>query len=800
MRKRSYMKNHRFFILILLGHLRTCASIASKTSDESYSALQGASRNLKGLSTHFQCVDKLPQGITKNLFVLASGIVYLFSYTNNAQSGQVTTRALRGEVIDARSRSRLTAVIVHIDGLEKSTRTDADGQFQFDAVPEGQHTLQFTKTGYQQLEQVIDVNASTPYVQIEIKPTAFKRLGIITVYGSHRDLSQFEETTDVVLNEAELQKRLGMTLADTLADEAGVAQRTMGQAVARPVIRGLGGDRLLILENGERTGDKSASSADHAVSIDPTTAEGVEITRGPASLIYGSSTLAGVINVKNNNIPQTLPKRPDMHLTFQGESVNSGWAATTGFTFPIGDFAGNLEWNRRLASDTQTPIGALENTALSNVNFSTGASMIKPWGFIGASGSSYRSDYGIPGSPEGHINGVNIALDRRRYEGQMEYRFNRPWIDKIKLQTAYTSYQHQELEANGTLGVEFGLLTYNVSAMAYVLDNAIAGVWGEYRDHATGGFYWTPHTREFALAGFYLNQHNFDKFTLQGAIRYDVRRAEPFRDDGTVIRAGAVQRRDFNGISGGASGIYHWSDRLSTGTTIMKTFRAPGIEELFSDGPHLAAYSYEIGNVELEPENGYGIEAFGRYATDRFNLNLAVFQNHIHGYLTPTNIGQKEWGSGTAGWLWIYQYTGQNVVMNGAEIRIDGEVLPHFHVQLSMSYVNGTIEANGQPLERIPPLNGKLVFSYTPSPFHFHVTSRFSGSQTRLGEFEEPTDGYLVYDAGSYLNFSWWQLENMVVFEIENIFDTAYREHLSRIKSVAPEPGRNVKLLYKLNF
>lgn len=729
----------------------------------------------------------------------ALGIVCLFCFLKNIHSSQVTTRSLRGEVIDEQSRSRLAEVTVHIAGFEKSTHTDAKGRFQFDTIPEGQHTLQFTKTDYQHLEQTVDVNASTPYIQIELKRLALQ-LETIRVYGSNRNLSQFEETTGLALDEAELQQRLGMTLANTLADEAGVAQRTMGQAVARPVIRGLGGNRLLILENGERTGDKSASSADHAVSIDPTTAAGVEITRGPASLIYGSSTLGGVINVKNNNFPQILPKRLDMHLTFQGESVNSGLTTTTGFVVPLGLFAGQLKWNRRLASDTQTPLGKLENTRLSNVNFSTGASFIKDGSYIGVSGSSYRSDYGIPGSPEGHISGVNIALDRQRYEAQMAYRFNRPGLDKVKLQAAYTRYQHQELESNGRLGVEFGVLTYNFSTMAHVLDNAIMGVWGEYRDHATGGFYWTPHTREFALAGFYLNQRDFDRFTLQGAIRYDIRRAEPFRDNGIVIRAGTVQRRDFNGVSGAASGIYHWTDKLSTGTTIMKTFRAPGIEELFSDGPHLATYSYEIGNVALEPENGYGIEAFGRYATDRLNLNLAVFQNHIHGYLTPINIGKKEWGSGSAGWLWIYQYTGQNVVMNGAEIRIEGEVLPHFHVQLNMSYVNGTLEANGQPLARIPPLNGKTVFSYMPSLFHFHVTSRFSGSQTRLGEFEEPTDGYIVYDVGGYLNFSWGQLENMVVFEIENIFDTAHREHLSRIKSVMPEPGRNVKFLYKLNF
>ena len=734
------------------------------------------------------------------LFVLVSAIIVcLFCYPKEAQSASDTTQTLEGKVVEIRSGTRLVGVTVRIVGLEKDVQTDANGQFKFDGVPTGQQTLQFARVGYRQFEKAVEVNASTPYIRIELETLPFQ-LQTIRIYGSNRELSQFEETTDLALSEAELQRRVGMTLASALANETGVSQRTMGRAVARPVIRGLGGDRLLILENGERTGDKSASSADHAVSIDPTSAKGVEVTRGPASLIYGSSTLGGVINVKNNNIPQVLPERLDMHLTLQGESVNSGVTGTTGFTVPIGDFAGNLEWNRRLASDIQTPIGVLENTALSNVNFSGGVSLIKPWGFIGASGSNYRSDYGIPGSPEGHITGVNIALDRQRYEGQMEYRFNTASLKKVKLQTAYTRYQHQELESNGTLGVEFGLLTYNASAMAYVLDNAIVGVSGEYRDHATGGFYWTPHTREFALAGFYLNQYNFDKLTLQGAVRYDIRRSEPFRP-GTVIRAGTVQRRDFNGMSAATSGIYHWTDKLSGGLTLMKTFRPPGIEELFSDGPHLAVYSYEIGNAALEPEVGWGADLFARYSDDRFKLNFALFRNRIYNYLIPTNTGEKEWGSGAAGWLWIYQYMGHHVVMNGAEIQIGGEVLSQVHLQFDMSYVMGTIlEVSRQPLERIPPLNGKVVLSYTPSRFHFHVTSRFSGSQTRLGKFEEPTDGYLVYDIGSYLNFSWWQLENMVVFEIENLFDTTYREHLSRIKSVMPEPGRNVKFLYKLNF
>ena len=752
------------------------------------------------LGTHAFLHRLFPVGaLSKRTYLfVALGIVGLFGNMNNVQSEPATTHSLHGEVFDKQSQSRLEGVTVNIVGLEKHTQTDPNGQFKFDAVSVGKHTLQFTKTDYQQLERIVDVNASTAYLQVELETLPFQ-LETIRIYDSSRSLSQFEETTDLALSEVELQRRVGMTLANALADETGISQRTMGRAVARPVIRGLGGDRLLILENGERTGDKSASSADHAVSIDPTTAEGVEITRGPAALIYGSSTLGGVINVKSNNIPQVLPKRLDMHLTFQGESVNSGLTGTTGLTVPIGDFAGNLEWNRRFASDTQTPIGVLENTALSNVNFSGGAALIKPWGFIGASGSSYRSDYGIPGSPEGHLSGVNIALDKQRYEGQIEYRFNTRLLEKVKLQTAYTRYQHQELESNGALGVEFGLLTYNASAMAYVLENAIAGVSGEYRDHATGGFYWTPHTREFAVAGFYLNQYNFHKLTLQGAIRYDIRRSEPFRP-GAVIRAGTVQRRDFKGMSGATAAIYRWTDKLNIGTNLMKTFRAPGIEELFSDGPHLAIYSYEIGNAELEPEIGYGAEFFVRYATDRFRLNLILFRTRIYNYLIPTNTGLKEWGSGAAGWLWIYQYMGHHVLMNGVEVQIGGEVLPQVRLDFNMSGVRGRLEPTRHPMERIPPLNGKLVLSYTLSPFHFHVTSHFSGGQTRLGEFEEPTDGYLVYDIGGYLNFSWWQLENMIVFGVENLFDTTYREHLSRIKSVMPEPGRNVKLLYKLNF
>lgn len=732
-----------------------------------------------------------------NISILTLGLWCILGRID-AQSNQLIEFQLQGEVIDNQSRIRVADVKIHVVDENKTTYTDSEGQFQLIGMPEGEYTLEFTKEKYETLQQKVKVNTSTPYLQIELK-NKILLLKTINVYDSIIHHDQYKKTTDIVMHEADIEKQIGMTIGQTLSKEAGISQRTMGRAVSRPVVRGLGGDRLLILENGERTGDKSASSADHAVVIDPTSVKGIEITRGPASLIYGSSTLGGVINVRNNSIPDFIPERTTMKLMLQGESVNSGLTTTTGLMLPISNFVANVDWNRRNALNTHTPLGILENTQLSNLNYTTGISVVRPWGYIGTSAGQYNSEYGVPGSPEGHIDGVDVSIDRRRYDTHMELNLNRDWINSLKFQSSYTRYIHQEIESNGSLGVEFGVLTYNFTAMAYLFENMVAGLWGEYRDHATGGFYWTPHTREYALAGYYMNQTEIDRFTLQGSLRYDIRRAEPF-NPGVVIRAGTVKRTDFGGLSMGVSGIYDLLNSLDVGMTIMKTFRAPGIEELFSDGPHLAVYSYEIGNAELESENGFGGEIFTEYSSRRIKLKLALYQNHINGYLIPTNTGIKEWGSGSAGWLWIYQYAGTDVQMNGVEIQFEANIFPQLTIHSDMSYVIGEYEQTGLPLDRIPPLNGKFALNYIISPFNFHITSRFSASQNRLGEYEEPTDGYIIYDAGFYLIFPYWQLENLLVFEAENLFNVTYYDHLSRIKSVMPGSGRNVKLLYKLNY
>ena len=294
----------------------------------------------------FRCTLLLITFTVKWLRLVLFAIFLMYFIEGNSFARNIS---ISGQAIDAETETPLVDVHVYLlrQAEDLSTfRTGRTGEFRFDEIVQGTYTLRFERVGYEKLDQevVVETDAITMTIKLKHNPL---ELGEIVVTPGDEEHAHFEKTTDLNLSAQELDQQMGATIAETLSGEVGIAQRTMGRATARPVIRGMGGGRLLILEDGGRTGDKSASSADHAVTIDPTTATNIEIIRGAASLIYGSGTLGGVVNVKREAIPQTLPHRPTMNLTFQGESVNSGLTGTTGFTIPIGDVAWRLELNRR---------------------------------------------------------------------------------------------------------------------------------------------------------------------------------------------------------------------------------------------------------------------------------------------------------------------------------------------------------------------------------------------------------------------------------------------------------------------
>ena len=714
------------------------------------------------------------------------------------------TGSLAGHVIDAESGQPVGWTTVVIEGLERARMSDAEGYFIFANVPPGAYVLQSLHVGYHEARFEVEVVAGdSTHVDLVIGHGAL-HVEEILVEGERTSPVSPLQTPEVVFGGSKLQQNLSRTIAETIDYEPGIAQRSMGPAPARPVLRGLGGDRLLVVEDGERTGDLSGSSSDHAVAIEPMTTKRIEVVRGPRTLLYGSNALAGVVNVVRGYVPSERPDGLGGSVTYQGESVNRGLSGGLTLEQGLGPLALRFDSSLRNADDIATPHGVLANTDIRTGNASVGLSLVRPWGHVGASGSLYNSDYGIPPDPEGgHPDGVSIDLQRQHLEGRGEVVTGPDWLQRLELHHSFSRYQHGEFEASGDLGMEFGVLTHNSGALAHLdrmgpFANGAIGLWYEYRNYAAAGLNFTPPAEEYAGALFTYQEWEHGPWAVNAALRVDARRIEP-HEERDSRRVGRIQTRDFAGMSAGLSNYYRPSSTLTLGTTLMRTFRAPGIEELFSEGPHLAAYSYEVGNGALGSERGLGLELFADYHLEEGHLHLAVFRNEINGYIFPKNSGERSLRRAD---LFLYRTVGERVLMHGAEANFDWHLAEPWKVAGTLSYVRGRlIDLNDEPLSRLPPLQGHLGLTCEPTEaLSATVYLRLAAEQNQIGEFEKPTEGYAVLDFSSQYYAEWGGRLHTFSLTLENVTGAVYRNHLNRVKEILPEPGRNLRLLHKIFF
>lgn len=710
--------------------------------------------------------------------------------------------SLYGILLDQDTQLPVAGTQVYIEQIKRSGYSHEDGHFYLPALPFGNYTLRTFRIGYQNVLVPVSINrCDTVTIEISLKSTPLSMETIVVLATANKDMGALLQEPTFLMEGKKLRQQLGKTIAETLADEPGLDQRTMGPAPARPILRGLGGDRLLVLEDGERTGDLSATSADHAVVIEPMTADRVEVIRGPEALTFGANTLGGVINVARGIIPTTHLDHVHGTATYQGETVNRGHSGGFSLVAPFGPLALRLDGSGRNAEDLQTPQGSVHNTDIRTLNGSIGLGWVRPWGNLGAAGSYYQSDYGIPGGFVGaHPKGVDIQLERQHSELRSEFFFQNHWLRQVELRAAYSRYFHQEFESSGILGLEFGVLSWHFSASARLRDrgrfkNGVIGIWSEYRDFAAGGLVFTPPTIEKTLAGFIYQEAVFGPLGLSAALRYDSKNVTPEFEKNSS-RIGRIRERHFGHGSAAVSAVYRLRPQVHLGTTWMRSFRAPGLEELFSEGPHLAAYAFEVGNPELGQETGLGSEIFIHFEHDQAQAQLTAFRNDISGYIFPRNTGRLNYRT----LLPIYQFTGLNALMVGSEFRFDLKAWYGLALGGSLAYVRGELSESQTPLPWMPPLSARLDLRYNLEKLTLGATLRAAASQERLGEFEQRTAGYCVYDLFGQYTFSAGHWLNSVDLVIANLNNATYRRHLSRVKSIMPEPGRSIKLLYKVYF
>ena len=736
--------------------------------------------------------------ILKILLLITGGICYF----NTVQIYSDSTKVI-GVVADAEDASPLANVLVKISGSSQNVFTNIKGEFSILLAEPGSYEIEAFLAGYKTTKLPVEIKQGSEIVfYITMLPAGFST-DVITVTDEHHR-SAFDDMLELsaVLKEKELLRDMGQTLAMTLKNQTGISIRSMGPAPSRPVYRGLSGDRVMVTEDGMKTIDLSATSPDHSVTVEPFTVERIEVQRGPKILIKSPSAIGGVINVIRNEIPQEVPAAINLKLGGFGETSNKGWLGSGVVIMPLKPFALRLEGSFRRTSDLKTPAGTLKNSDIKTINLAGGLSIVRKWGFAGFSIREYQTDYGIPGGFVGaHPNGVDISMLKRQYTFKLHYKIESKFLDHIDLDAARTYYKHTEYESANVIGAEFRILDYNLFANLLhnetgIFNSGTFGVSFETRNFNIGGYVFTPPVNSYNTA-LYVSEElrASDDLSVEVSGRFDNNIIKP-QQQVQLANLDTVYQRKFNTFSVSASAIYKLGKWWSAGLSLSRSSRVPTIEELYSDGPHLAAYSYEIGNPKLDPENAIGSELFVYYKDDTKYAMLTSFYNEISGYIIPRNTGIVN----VATLLPVYQTTGVNALLAGFEAQLELKLSKKFEFSSSLSYTYGEIKNTSSPLPQIPPMKGESELTFSTGRLSLGLNSEYAAAQNRLDDFEQPTGGYVIFGSFAQYTISSGKLIHNISINAENLTDKIYYNHLSRIKSILPEPGFNLRMTYKLLY
>ena len=657
-----------------------------------------------------------------------------------------------------------------------------------------------------------------------------------------------------VLDEEELERRLSGSIGETLRREPGLTSTFFGPGASRPVIRGLAGDRIRVLDNGIGSIDASVTSPDHAVAVEPALAERIEVVRGPATLLYGSSAAGGVVNVIDGRIPTELPEgNVDAAARYAHTTVDDGNELSVGFSATaFGTDTGAVVISGQLfsreADDYEIPgfaesarfraaeeaeeeehgeeegheeeeevFGIAENSDLESEGAAFGASYIWENGYFGLSAKVIDAEYGLPGGhghgeeeehgeeegeeehgEEEEEEGVRINLDQRRYDLAGEINGDFGLFQTARVRIGYADYKHKELESPEEVGTLFSNEGWEGRFELIDREREIAG------GALSGAAGFQFRLRDFSAVGeeAFVPPTESDQFGFFAMKEY---KTGPWtlelggRYEHTsheVTETGFDRSFDGFSVSGGAG--FKLNDITFLGVTAFRTERAPATEELFSNGPHLATDAFEIGDPNLNEEVALGVEATARAQTDRFSASINVFYTSYNDFIYETETGEIEDG------LPVFRFFGEDADFYGFEAQGEFEIASfesetwgsvEFSADAAIDLVRASLDQSGNDnLPRIPPLSGLFGAEARTDYVDLRAEVEHAAEQDRTTEFELPTDSYTLLNA--YVTFKPFADRGDLSLRIgaTNLTDEDARQHTSFLKDLAPLPGRNVRI------
>lgn len=648
-----------------------------------------------------------------------------------------------------------------------------------------------------------------------------------------------------VLEADDIVSMLRPQIGDVLAGEPGVSATSFTPGASRPVIRGFQGERVRVLVDGIGSIDVSNTSADHGVTVDPLTAERIEVLRGPASLLFGSNAIGGAINIFDRRIPRGVPDEPvhvdaiaaygsaaeermfgssiDIALSPQiafhvdGSYTRSddlrigGFQLAPALQVEVLDLAaeelaeGEVE---EAAALTEAALnrGRVPNTAVETITAGAGISLVNEGGSLGVSIGYYDSTYGIPARPgtgHHHEEGgageeeegealVTLAVEQWRADVRGSVELGRGPFSQLRVRAGFADYQHIEFE-----GDEVGTLFLNqgVEARAELVQaergawRGASGVQYSYRDfNAIGAEAFLPQNETTQFALFTLQELRSGNFDVELAGRWER----------TLIESNAANvRREFTALSGAVGLSWEFAERSKFGINLSRSERAPSAEELLSNGPHIATQAFEIGDSTFDTERAWGVELVGRWRTGTIDIGLSAYHSWFDNFIFEDATGAEQDD------LPVFQYRQADVRHYGFEIDASarvGHIGPFALItDVVADYVRVERTGNGGDLPRIPPMRVRGGIELEAERLTLRGEVEHAFEQDHIADFETSTDAFTLVNA----SVEWRPLgrDNVsLLLSANNIFDVDARRHASFTKDFVPLAGRDIRVSARFSF
>ncbi len=779
--------------------------------------------------------------------------VLVLASLHNLHAGTIFLKgSFSGFIKDSKTGRLLEGVSVYIADIKSGSNTDSKGAFTMSNISEGTHLIEISHVGYATIAENIIISGDTKKDFLLVESIIENNAVIVTGVTNATQLKKAPFQVSVMRKE-ELQQTSSSNIIEAITRKAGVSSLSTGPAISKPLIRGLGYNRVLTINDGVRQEGQQWGD-EHGIEIDEASVNKIEILKGPASLVYGSDAMAGVINIISN-----VPVQTNMLKINAGSNYQSNNRLRSFY----GNVAGNangLNWNvygtSKAAEDYKNKYdgrvfnskfnehnaggyigynGGWGYTHLLVSNFDLKAGLIEgerdSAGFFikpvvaGGSDRATTADFEAtaPKIPYQHIQHFKIATDNSFKLGQQRLATNVAW-------------QHNQREEFGNpdnlneraLFFDLKTITYTTQLHFKQVNGwrTSVGINGMNQQNSNKGVQQLiPDYRLHDIGGYGFFQKEIRKLTVSGGLRFDSRKV----DVKNLIDAGLVKgqafQKTFSNFSGSIGSTYELSKTVNLKLNLARAFRAPSIPELASNGSHEGTIRYEYGEKELKSEISTQADASVEYNNEHFSFNLAGYYNHFSNFIfyrklqalsgvdSTVNAGGQE--------LTAFKFDQRQAYLAGMEVTLD--IHPHpldwLHLQNSFSFVSGRLKESIEGTKNLPFIPAPKLLTEVRADFkkltnraeHFYLKFELDNTFRQGKAFtafntETATKGYTLLNAGigAAITNKKAQALFTVNFSVNNIADLAYQNHLSRLKYAAENTasgrtgvynmGRNISL------